>query len=441
VSQWLRYQTPSWDLGIFTQLARRYAHLQAPIVDVKGDGYNLLGDHFHPLLVLLGLPYRIWPSALTVLLVQAVLLAFSMWVVTRAAVHRLGAIPGSLVGVAYGLSFGIVEAVVAQFHEIAFAVPLLALSLVALLDRRWLAAALWAAPLVLVKEDLGVTVAVLGALVAWRGRDEGPRPGRVGAALAAWGMAWFALTTRVLLPALNPDGQFAYAGKVDVAAVARQPWLGVVHLVDDGTKLATLALLALACGLVGLRSPLMLAALPTLAWRFWSPDPVYWGPKWHYSAVLMPIAAVALLDGIELAGRSPRGWLRRVGEVAVAVCVTAAVALTPQLGFAQLGRASFWQPNLRAAAAQRLLDEVPAGVTVETDVGLMSYLVDTRDVYWFGNVGNPAPDWLVFDSIWGGGAPRTPEAVLDWAAEHHPGVAYRVVFDEDGYLAARRTGP
>ncbi len=432
---------PSWDLGIFTQLARRYAHLQAPIVDVKGAGYDLLGDHFHPLLVLLGVPYRIWPSALTVLLVQDVLLAFSVWVIARVAVRRLGWFLGSLVGVAYGLSFGMVGAVVAQFHEIAFAVPLLALSLVALLDRRWLAAALWVAPLVFIKEDLGATVAVVGGLIAWRGRGEGRRVLWTGGALAAWGVLWFALTTRVILPALNPDGEFAYSDRVDVAAIARQPWMAVVHLVDDGNKLATLALLALACGLVGFRSPLMLAMAPTIAWRFWSPDPVYWGHDWHYSAVLMPIAVVALLDGIELATDSPRGWVRRAGELSVAVCVTAAVTLTPQLGFAQIGRPSFWQPNPRAVAAQRLLDEVPAGASVETDVGLMSYLVDTRDVYWFGNEGNPAADWLVFDTVWGGGAPQTPEAVVQWADQHHPEATYRVVFDEDGYFAAQRVSP
>ena len=43
----------SWDLGIFTQLARAYGELRAPIVPIKGDAVNLLGDHFHPLLVLL----------------------------------------------------------------------------------------------------------------------------------------------------------------------------------------------------------------------------------------------------------------------------------------------------------------------------------------------------------------------------------------------------
>ena len=47
-------QVPSWDLAIFSELAKAYAHFQTPIVPVKGDGYNLLGDHFHPILILLG---------------------------------------------------------------------------------------------------------------------------------------------------------------------------------------------------------------------------------------------------------------------------------------------------------------------------------------------------------------------------------------------------
>ncbi|WP_244937753.1 DUF2079 domain-containing protein, partial [Cellulomonas uda] len=170
VLQWRRFESPSWDLGIFTQLARRYAHLEAPVVTIKGDGFNLLGDHFHPLLVLLGVPYRIAPSALTLLVVQGLLFAFSVYVVGREAVRVLGALQGASVAAAYAVSFGLVGAVAAQFHEIAFAVPLLALALVAFLRERWWAAALWAAPLVLVKEDLGLTVAALGAVMWWRTR-------------------------------------------------------------------------------------------------------------------------------------------------------------------------------------------------------------------------------------------------------------------------------
>jgi len=449
--QWRRLETPSWDLGIFTQLARRYAALEAPVVNVKGDGYNLLGDHFHPLLVLLGVPYRIAPSALTVMVVQDVLLAFSVWVIAREAARRLGAVQGTAVGFAYAASFGLVGAVAVQFHEIAFAVPLLAVSLVALLRERWLAAVLWAAPLVFVKEDLGSNVVALGLVLWWRARsssravsvaderhDEHRRGERLGLGLAAWGAVWLVLAQKVILPAFNPDGEFAYADRLDVGALLRQPWLLVGHLVDDQRKLATLAVLILATGLVGLRSPVLLVAVPTLLWRFWSGNYGFWGYTWHYSAILMPVAFAALLDGVDLAAASPRRWLRGLGTSAVAICVTAAVVMLPRLPLGRFGDPSFWEPNPRADAAHRILDAVPDGVSVETDVGLMSYLVDTRDVFWFGNDGNPAPDYLVFDTAWGG-TPGTRPALLDWAAEHHPDASYQVVAADGGYLLARRT--
>ena len=38
--QWRRMSVPSWDLGIFTQLLRDYATLQAPIVPIKLSSRN-----------------------------------------------------------------------------------------------------------------------------------------------------------------------------------------------------------------------------------------------------------------------------------------------------------------------------------------------------------------------------------------------------------------
>ncbi len=436
-SQWRRLETPSWDLGIFTQLAQRYAHLQEPVVDIKGAGFDLLGDHFHPLLVLLGLPYRIAPSAFTVMTVQSLLLAWSVWIVAREAARRRGPLVGSLVGAAYAVSFGLAGAVEVQFHEVAFAVPLLAASLVALLRRRWWVAALWAAPLVFVKEDLGATVLVVGLLVAWRARDD-PRARWIGRGLAAWGAVWLVVTQALILPALNPRGVFAYADRLDWRGLATHPWLTVTHLVDDPRKVVTLLLLVAVTGVVGLRSPVMLVAVPTLLWRFWSGNDGFWGHTWHYSAVLMPVAFVALLEGVELAGRSPRPWLRQYSRSAVAVAVTVGALVAPQVAFGRFGDRDFWAPNPRAEAARGALAAVPAGASVETDVGLMSYLVDHHDVYWMGNDGNPAADYLVFDSAWVG-VPSTPTALVAWASEHHPQAAYTVTYDEGGYLVARRT--
>src|SRR5690625_7583359 len=48
--QWARFEVPSWDLGIFTQVVRSYAELRAPVSEIKGPGFMILGDHFHPLL-------------------------------------------------------------------------------------------------------------------------------------------------------------------------------------------------------------------------------------------------------------------------------------------------------------------------------------------------------------------------------------------------------
>ena len=41
VNQWRSMQVPSWDLAIFSELAKDYAHFQAPIVPIKGEGFNL----------------------------------------------------------------------------------------------------------------------------------------------------------------------------------------------------------------------------------------------------------------------------------------------------------------------------------------------------------------------------------------------------------------
>ena len=47
-----RFEPTSYDNAIFEQAIRGYAHLQAPIVPIKGPDFNLLGDHFSPIIAL-----------------------------------------------------------------------------------------------------------------------------------------------------------------------------------------------------------------------------------------------------------------------------------------------------------------------------------------------------------------------------------------------------
>ena len=165
----LRLAPGSWDLGIFTEYVRQIAHLHAPVVAIRGAGFNLLGDHFQPVVGLIAPFFRVFPSPQTLLVAQALLTAISVIPVCRAARELLGLWPSRAIGLAYGFSWGLQQMVNFDFHEIAFAVPLLAFSLSALVRRKLRPAVLWALPLVFVKEDQGFTVAAIGLLMVGMG--------------------------------------------------------------------------------------------------------------------------------------------------------------------------------------------------------------------------------------------------------------------------------
>ena len=313
---------PSWDLAIFSELAKAYAHFQTPIVPVKGDGYNLLGDHFHPILILLGPIWRLFPTPLSLLITQDLLLAFSAWPLTRLASRLTNQWVAGGLGLVYVLSWGMQGAVAAQFHEIAFAMPLLAYASVAFVERRWGAVTAWSVPLVLVKEDMGLTVLMIGVAViltsavpAWYRSCTVIRPGgrgadglnaaagnapkdeatrnrhrglRLGVGMIVGGIAAFLFAIQVFLPAFNINGVWDYG-----LSSQDQPTSP-----DALTQKATVVvMLILTSGVVGVTSPWLLVVLPTLAWRFLGSVEFYWvWDNWHYNATLMPIALGALLD-------------------------------------------------------------------------------------------------------------------------------------------------
>lgn len=420
--QWDSYAVRSWDLGIFTQLAKAYSNFQPPIVTLKGEGYNLLGDHFHPLLVVLGPIYKLFPSAYTLLVVQNILLAASVVVVCQFAIKRLGHITGACFGVAYALSWGLQSAIDAQFHEVAFAVPLLALALVSIMEERWRSAWFSAALLVFVKEDLGLTVLVIGLIMAWRARSA------AGLWLAVWGVAWFVLSTKVILPAMNSRAQWAYQSQLDIPGLFTDP----ASLFQPDKVTTSFLLVAITAGLC-LFSPFALIVLPTLAWRFLSDLPFYWGQEWQYSAVLMPIVFCAAIDALSRRKVLNSERLRLLMGTAVLLI---SVVLTSQYAFGKLDDPAKNFPMGSVAAAQEALAAVPDGVSVETDISLMSYLVDRTKVYWLGNE-NPTPEYFLIDVS---GIPdATPTTAATQAQQHFPDTHFTMVYANERYQVAKRS--
>lgn len=430
-----RILSNSYDLGIFEQVVRSYAHGQLPVSELKAPDFPVLGDHFSPVLALLAPFYRLWPTARTLLVAQAALIAVSVLPLTAWARRALGSQAAVAVGLCYGLSWGIASAVGFDFHEVAFAVPLLACSLAALGEGRARAAAGWALPLLVVKEDLGLTVLAIGLVIAGRGER------RLGLATAAAGLAGSLLAILVALPAFNPGGSFAYWSFLETpggggGGAAQLLYRSTIGLVTPEAKATTLLLVLAPTLFLALRSPLLWIALPTLLWRFASNDSVHWGTGYHYSLVLMPIVFAAFVDA--LATREPTARsLRRhlLGSAAVTLL------LLPQYPLWQLVQSATWRTDPRVAEAHRLMDRIPDNATVQASTLLVPQLTNRTSVSLYGWAqSRPDPAWIMVDT-WTPYYKRWPltvdqeRAALAWNVEH----GYRAVATQDGFVLLNRT--
>ncbi|MFC9844100.1 DUF2079 domain-containing protein [Streptomyces sp. NPDC060223] len=432
-----RMLSNAFDLGIFEQVIRSYAEGHLPVSEVKGPDYPVLGDHFHPVLALVAPFYRFWPSPQVLLVVQAALIAVSVLPLTLWARRALGSGAAAVIGTCYGLSWGIANAAGFDFHEVAFAVPLLACSLAALGSGRLRTAALWAVPLVLVKEDLGLTVAVIGFLIARRGDR------RLGIATAAAGLGGTALAMLVILPAFNPQGSYAYLHWLTTGSEGGESGLpDLLHKVTIGlitpeAKVTTLLFLLAPTLFLALRSPLLWVALPTLVWRFASGLWTHWGTSYHYSIVLMPIVFAAFIDALvrrESSAVSLRRYL--VGSAAITALIL------PQYPLWQLVKPETWRTDPRIAVAHKIMDRIPDGATVQASNQLVPQLTDRTSVSLYGWADSrPDPEWIMVDTEvplsrrW----PLNPgeeKISLDRALTE----GYRTAAEQDGFVLLTRSG-
>lgn len=435
-ARYANFTYTSWDLGIFTQVVNDYAHFRAPIATIHGPGFNVLGDHFSPILALLAPLFWIWQSPIMLLLAQAVAFGISAIPITRLARTRLGAPSGTALGIAYGLSAGLFGATLVDFHEVAFAVPCVSFALVALVERRWHAVIWWSLPLLLVKEDLGFTVAAIGLVVAFRGAR------RAGLLLVIAGVAGSLLAVFAIIPILAPGHRYAYFSQYDGAhthnslsavwqALRPSRWIA-----GFTQKLHTALTFGWAAAFAGWASSIVVIALPTFAWRFVSAQPSYWGTSWHYDAVLMPIAFVAAVETCERWTQREGTW-RWLGTAVPVAALTVSITFASSSPLNILFDNATWTTTPAQRAEADVLREVPDNVVVLTDIGLMSHLAARDEVYLIGGSGTVLPDYIVTVDGAGWTPPDPADAASFWSSQYS-GHQFALVSGIDGVTVLRR---
>ena len=483
LAQYYTFKTSSYDLVIFDQAVRSYAHFMPGISIIKGlhngfgPHFSVLGDHWSPIIASLAPLYWIYSSPVTLLVAQAVLFALAippLWLFTRRA---FGGGPKAtaaayLVSVAYALSWPIAAALAFDFHEVAFAPVLTAVTLERLQAGRLRTALIALAALLLVKEDMGLLVAGIGLYLAVARPRTVPRQRTVGAALIAAGLAASLVATYLLIPAFGGRSGYYWA----YTALGRDAPQALAHLithpgslrllVTPRVKLETVLWLLGAFCFLPLLSPITLAVVPLLAERMLANlFPYWWGTTYQYNAYLVIILACAAVDG---AARLDRAWQARrrvtggegeggvapaagssaaprtgtVGLACAAAMCVVAVVLVPHFAFGAALRPSFYQRNAQATAAAAADAVVPSGVTVQA-VDNLGPQLSARDtvLLWDGDGSTPA-----LGSAWVVANISRPQFTFASVREQKQRVAllerrgYQVVFRRDGYLVLHRGG-
>src|SRR5450755_2712645 len=308
------FRTTSYDLEIFDQAVRSYAHFRPGVSIIKGvhngfgPNFSVLGDHFSPILAALAPLYWIHDSPVTLLVAQAALLALpSLWIFTRRAFGggAKATIAAYLVAIAYGLSWPLAAAAAFDFHEAAFAPVLTAIALERFQAGRLRSALIALALLLLVKEDMGLLVAGIGVSLAVSRPGIVRRKWLVAIGLVVVGVVYTAFATYVLIPAFGgrADYYWAYSSLGNnvpqvIGHMIAHPRSSLQVLFTPRVKLDTMLWLVGAFGFLPLLSPIALAALPLLLERMLgSKFPNWWVTQYQYNSYLLVILVCAAVDG------------------------------------------------------------------------------------------------------------------------------------------------
>jgi uncharacterized membrane protein len=392
----------AYDLGLFDQTVWGYNRLEMlPNTVVRLP--NLLGDHFHPILIALAPLYWVWSDPRMLLVFQAAALAASSLPIFWWARERLGLSAAVLFQVAYLAFWAVLGGNIFDFHEVALAAPIVSFALYGVLTRRdrlvWATAAL----ALLTREDLALTFAAIGVYVAVVQRRRW-----MGAALAVVCVAWFAVTFKLVIPAFA-DRSYSHwwygglgsgPGSALVQLVAH-PLESIELFFTPRDKRIALFNLFAPWLVLPLLSPLAIVMLPALGARFFSENPSHWAPQsFHYSLVLAPVLAFATVDTVARLERL-RGTRGLSLPLLLGAAVLAAGLYFSFVRLRPLDELERYTTSGQIAAIRSCLDTIPPDASVAATSALVPHLSHRPKIYVLDDRPVPETAFVAIDvSTW-----------------------------------------
>jgi len=317
----LRYDTfkaTAFDLGnmdqvIWNTIHGRWFQFTNQATDYYGPPTRL-AVHFEPIILPLSLLYLFYADPRILLVFQTLVLvsgALPVFLLTRKYLPEWP-ILAALMVVAYLLSPALLGINIFDFHPISLATPLLLYAMLALDHKRYgwfILACILAA---MCKEDVPLTIAVLGLFLIWKYKLP-----RLGITLTIGGLLWsfigFSIISHFYPGAQHNNFWYRYQalGSSPGEAIMNliiHPWLFFTTFVTLN-RLYYLASLFRSTGFLSLLAPeWLLLALPGLAVNLLSTDSLSYSGVYHYNASIIPFVMLSAIHGTRRLISLWQGW-------------------------------------------------------------------------------------------------------------------------------------
>jgi len=317
----LRYDTfkaTAFDLGnmdqvIWNTIHGRWFQFTNQATDYYGPPTRL-AVHFEPIILPLSLLYLFYADPRILLVFQTLVLvsgALPVFLLTRKYLPEWP-ILAALMVVAYLLSPALLGINIFDFHPISLATPLLLYAMLALDHKRYgwfILACILAA---MCKEDIPLTIAVLGLFLIWKYKLP-----RLGITLTIGGLLWsfigFSIISHFYPGAQHNNFWYRYQalGSSPGEAIVNliiHPWLFFTTFITLN-RLYYLASLFRSTGFLSLLAPeWLLLALPGLAVNLLSTDSLNYSGVYHYNAGIIPFVMLSAIHGTRRLISLWQGW-------------------------------------------------------------------------------------------------------------------------------------
>lgn len=450
VLQYLTCRTDGYDLAIFDQVVWNSLHGRLFENTILLDAPLLIGQRFSPILLAFVPLYALWNSAIVLLVVQTIGIAISVFPLYWFARARLGQVWALLIALTFFLFPALQFVNLAEFHEIALAIPLLSYATFFLLRKKYVPFFICLAVTLLVKEEIALTVSMFGAFIFFVQRQR-----LVGFATMLLGAAWFVFLLQFLLPQFGQSGfgtgyyyfasgvygtgRYDYLGNSLSAIISNlvtRPDLWLNHLLIQ-RKIEFVLQLFVPLAFLPLAGPeISVLALPTLATSLLSDYARQTLIEFHYTAALIPFLFFGGVVGLQRIIQWNRIPAPIVSAIMLATSFGSYYFYAPGPLAHRFDPTTYTMDN-HAAQGRALLDQIPSNVQVVAQGAFLPQLTHRQRIFEF-------PDRHVFcdtDYVF---ADMTQDQYKMFADEWNAWLTsgyFQTLDRRDGFLLARRKPP